>query len=408
MGRSKNRNPTRATVSAADARRLILQGKGLLDDPARRTTIRTVESMIRRLGFVQLDSINVVERAHHLILLSRLDGYRREHLRRLHESRRSVFEHWTHDASVLPIECFAHWRHRRERLLGNPRVQKWIARMLGESPKKILDAVLQRIEREGPLQSRDFEHEPGSSSAWWGWKPAKAALECLWWRGEVSVTARVNFQKVYDLTERAYPEHHALPAPAEEAFIDFCCREALHRLAVATPRELAEFFGALTPAEAKRWCADARTRGEIVDVSIDSADGSPSREAVALPDWERRAERAAQALASLDGRVRFLSPFDPVIRDRGRAKRLFDFDYRFEAFVPAAKRQYGYYVLPILQGERFLGRADVKLHRNRDELEFKGVWWERGVRQTKALCRAFDDAAERLATFVGAETIATA
>ncbi len=178
--------------------------------------------LIERLGFVQLDTINVVERAHQHILFTRLDEYRPAHLTRLLERDRKLFEHWTHDASVIPIDWFRYWRLRfrryRERGLGaNP----WWARRMGGEPERVIEHVRRRIEREGALMSKDFEHrwskeapssadtgksvassEPSESGAWWGWKPQKAALEYLWRVGELSVAGRINFHKVYDLTER--------------------------------------------------------------------------------------------------------------------------------------------------------------------------------------------------------------
>jgi len=377
-----------------------MHAQGLLDDPARSASPAVLRRMIERMGFVQIDSINVIERAHHLTLRSRLANYRREHLRVLHEARRDLFEHWTHDASLIPVAFFAHWHHRKKRFaIDNPRVHAWLRKRLGKDSGRLIDEVLARIDREGPMQSRDFEHSPGQTGAWWGWKPAKAALEYLWWRGDLSVSARINFQKVYDLTERAYPDHHHLEAPDEEEFIDWACRESLDRLVFATSGEIAEFFGTLSRSETARWTEQAHAAGLIERVSIESADNSPPRESFAVANWSKRVAAATRAFGKIDHRLRFLSPFDPVLRDRSRAKRLFDFDYRFEAFVPEPKRTYGYYVLPILERDRLIGRCDLKLHRKHSELEVKGVWWEPGVRATRRLERAFDEAVDDLEEF---------
>jgi len=402
-------HPAAVPVPASDARRLLLHAQGLCDDPDAPVTTGSLLELIEGLGYVQIDSINVLERAHHLTLFSRTHEYRQNHLAVLHERQRSLFEHWTHDASLIPVRFFAQWHHRRKRFVDrkNTRLHAWMRTRLGKNPKRVLDHVLARIEREGPLQSRDFEHTPGSTSPWWGWKPAKAALEYLWWRGDLSVAARINFHKVYDLTSRVFPRHHDLPPPTEPKFIDWCCREALLRSGPATVREVADFFGALTLEEVQRWRDRAIKHGDVVAVSIESLDGSRPVPGMAVSDWRHRARRATEAVESLDGRVRLLSPFDPVIRNRQRARRLFNFDYTFEAFVPAPKRKYGYYVLPILRGETFIGRADLKHDRARQALIVQGLWLEPKVKETKKLRRETEDSLDRLASFIGAHRVVT-
>jgi len=392
-------------VSRAGARRVLLHAQGLLDDPARRAGPAAVRRIVERLGFVQLDSINVVARAHHLTLHARLDGYRPRHLRTLHEQRRDLFEHWTHDASAIPTAYFAPWRHKCARMAERTWMIRWCRKRMGPRYRATLRRVHDRIAAEGPLPSRAFEHAGGrgGGSGWWQWKPAKAALEYLWIRGDLAVAARDGFQKVYDLTERAYPEAAAWPAPSEGEFVDRMCREALERIGAGTPAEIAGFFGAVTAAEARAWCRRKLHDGDVLEVRV----GDDRRAAYAVPDWRRRVRRAERALESIAvrPRLRLLAPFDPVVRDRARAERLFGFRYRFEAFTPAAKRTYGYYVLPILQGETFAGRCDLKLHRDERRLEVRGLWWENGARATRARRAALDEALERLAGLVGATSV---
>jgi uncharacterized protein YcaQ len=220
------KNSPAPRVSAAQARLLLMGAQGLLSDPERAATPAALFELVRRMGFVQLDSINYVERAHHLTLFSRLFNYRREHLARLLERERSLFEHWTHDASAVPTEWFAHWKPRFERAAPRIRASYWWRERLGDDAERYIDAVRERIHREGPLRSQDFEHERGASSPWWGWKPQKAALEYLWHTGELMVVRRENFQKVYDLTERVFPELHRAPAPPEEEHTEWACSTA--------------------------------------------------------------------------------------------------------------------------------------------------------------------------------------
>ncbi len=387
-------------ITRTAAQRLFLGAQGLLDDPERRATTASLQALIDRLGFVQVDTINVVARAHDLTLFSRLEGYRPPQLKKLLEEKRSLFEGFTHDASAIPTAWFPHWKPRftrdRERIHAHA---WWQHHFRGTDGARVVADVKARIEQEGPLRSSDFEH-PEKRGPWWGWKPQKAALDFLWRSGELMIPRREGFQKVYDLTERVLPEHHGLPCPDPVGHRDWACASAADRLWVFTPKELADFFDAIEAPEARSWCAAAEKEGRIVPVQVESADGE-ARPAFALADWGAR-------LASLPEppeRTRLLCPFDPILRDRARALRRFGFDYRFEAFVPEPKRQYGYFVLPILEGGRLVGRLDPKLHRDRDLLEIRGLWWEPGLKATSARKRGLDEALERLATFLGAEAV---
>jgi uncharacterized protein YcaQ len=396
---------TLPTVPAAAARRLLLGAQGLLDDPRRRATADSLYEIIERLGFVQIDSINVVERAHHLTLAARLQSYRPRLLARLLEGDRRLFEHWTHDASAIPTRWYPHWHFRFERYRQKVLEHPWWKERVGDRPGELTAEVLDRVRREGSVMTRDFEdlRPAGTDKTWWGWKPEKAALEFLWRTGELAVTRRINFHKVYDLTERVLPEAHAAPRPDPEEHLEWACRSALERLGIASADEIAGFWRAISLEEAKAWCERAAAAGEIVPVlveAVEAVDGAAPRRSWALPDWEER----LAALPSAPPRVRLLSPFDPILRDRRRTLRLFGFDYRFEAFVPAPQRRWGYYVLPILEGERLIGRLDPKLRREEGVLEIRQVWWEPGVRASKGRLAALEAAVERLARLTGAAT----
>lgn len=386
-----------AVIGADLARCLLMDGAGLLEDPMRRTGPKTLARTVRQLGFVQIDSINMIERAHHLTLHTRFHGYRRSHLRQLVERDRALFEHWTHDSSLIPTEHFGHWKGRFARFAPG----KWFKQRTGKDGERVCDAIRQRLERDGPLRSRDLnERTKERNEKWWGWSPTKAALELLWRRGEVLITRRDRFEKVYDLTHRVLPDHHDIPEPAREETIQWACRTALDRLGCATASEVAKFWNDISLSEARIWLQDAARRGEVMPVEIASENAGPSKPGFAVADWEQRVKRAKRAPESM----RLLCPFDPVIRDRDRLERLFGFRYRFEAFVPEVKRQYGYYVLPILQGDRLVGRVDAKTHRARSVLEIKGLWWERG-QGDKQQAKELESAAARLAEFVGASSI---
>ena len=388
-------------IPAAAVRRLFLGAQGLLADPTRKATRTTLAKLIEQMGFVQLDSINYVERAHHLTLGSRLDDYRHEHFTQLLETERHLFEHWTHDASAIPTAWFAQWKPRFAHYETRLRNRWWGPRM-GEQPEKTLAEVRERIAREGPLRSQDFEHDrQGKAAGWWDWKPQKAALEYLWLSGELMVTRREKFQKVYDLTERVLPDAAKLAAPSEAEHIEWACRTAMERSVIATLKEMADFWRAVTLAQVRQWCENAVKSGELERVTVEAANGEPPRASFVLSDWQTRLRKLPEA----PERMRLLSPFDPVIRDRARATRLFNFDYRFEAFVPEPKRQYGYYVLPILEGEQLVGRIAPKFQRERGTLEVRNVYWEPAVKVTNARRKKLDEALARLANLVGAQKV---
>lgn len=390
-----------AVIPAVTARRMLLGGQGLLADPARRATPAAVYRQIEAMGYLQLDTINIVERAHHHIIGTRFDDYRPAMLDKIVERDRKLFEHWTHDASLVPSIWFPYWRVRfeRYRASGHGPESWWHERMKGK-PKQVLDHVLGRIRDDGPQMSKDFEHDrKGESGTWWRWKPQKAALDYLWRVGTLSVTKRVNFHKVYDLTERVHPKHDEGAIPDAKAHVDWACRAALERLGTATPSELRSFFAAIDLAAARGWCKENLAAEEIVEVTVETVNGAKPRRAFAFPDWKKRAGR----LPAAPDRMRLLSPFDPVIRDRDRAASLFGFDYRFEAFVPAPKRKYGYYVLPILEGDALVGRLDPKFHRDRSVLEVRGPWWEAEVLPTKRRLAALEAALGRFARAIGAD-----
>ena len=389
--------PAAPRLTLVQGRRLLLAGQALLGDPP----AGGLEGLIQQLGYVQLDSINVVERAHHLILGCRTADYDPAQLEALLAQRR-LFEHWTHDAAAIPIPWYPQWKVRFPRSRARILASAWWRERVGDQAEALLAQVLERIRAEGPLRSADFEHvRSGGPAGWWGWKPQKAALECLWHTGELAVAGRVNFHKTYDLPERVFPLAHAAAAPDPEAHLEWACATALDRLGAATPRELAAFWDAVEPSAAASWCAAALAAGRIERVEAEAADGGPPRPCFAVAGWRER----LAALPDPEGRMLILCPFDPILRDRVRTLRLFGFDYRFQAFVPEAKRLYGYYVLPVLERESLVGRLDAKFHRDRGVLEVKGLWWERGVRPTKARLKRLLTALEGLAARIGAGAV---
>lgn len=381
------------------ARRLFLHRHALAEAPAGPGKGADLAALIDRIGFVQVDSINVVERAHHMILAARRPAYRPSALDRLHEKDRAVFEHWTHDASVLPINLFPHWKHRFRRYEAT-RAERWRA-WLGGAHEEKLDTILDRIAATGPVTTSDVgEDEVRSKGGWWEWHPSKAALEWLWHTGKISVLRRDSFRKVYDLTERVIPAAYLTAETGEDETADWACNAALDHLGFATSGEIAAYWALVPPEAARRWCHDALARGEICEVQVEGADGS-LRRSFARPDILDQAAAAPEPT----GRIRVLSPFDPALRDRNRAERLFGFFYRIEVFVPEAKRQYGYYVFPLLEGARLVGRIDMKAYRDRGTLEVRALWPERGVAFGSGRMARLEAELDRMARFAGCERV---
>ncbi|MFN0264206.1 winged helix-turn-helix domain-containing protein [Tepidamorphus sp. 3E244] len=371
------------------ARAHFLDRHALAGTPAGTAKGADLQGLIDTLGFVQIDSINTVARAHHMILHARRPAYRPRALELLHDRDRGVFEHWTHDASMISMQHFPHWRlkFRRYEVALAERWKKW-----GRSGfEEKFDDVLRRISDHGPCCSADVgEDEARSSGGWWDWHPSKTALEYLWRTGQLSVTRREGFRKVYDLTENVIPDKHLDAMPHEAQTIDWACNSALDKLGFATSGEIAAFWDLITPSEAKVWCAEALARGEIIEIEIEQVDGR-WRKSFCRPGLLDVEPEAAPS------RMRILSPFDPALRDRKRAERLFGFFYRIEIFVPEPQRKYGYYVFPIMEGDRLVGRIDMKAERDADRLHVRALWPEPGVAFGKGRLAKLAGALERSA-----------
>lgn len=390
--------PMPVPVSNRSARRFLIERAGLSGSPPRAADRAGLYAAIERLGFVQLDSINAVERAHHHILHARSRGYRAGHLSRLVEKERLLFEHWTHDAAVLPSAFFPYWRHRFER--EEVRLPtRWDGRFGGDSFAAECAGVLDRIARDGPVLARDFEGDK-PRTGWWDWHPSKTALEFLWHTGELAIARREGFQKVYDLAERVIPPQHFSRQVGHDEFVDWACRSALQRLGFATRGEIAAFWGLVAPDVAGRWLA--RNAGELEALEIAAADGGKPVAAHAFAGTHA----AIAATPAPPARLRILNPFDPLLHDRKRAERIFGFHFRIEVFVPEAKRKYGYYVFPVLRGETLVGRIDMRAERAGDRLAVRAFWPEAGVRRSAALTRGLESEIDRIRRFAGLSGVA--
>ena len=341
---------------------MALGAQGFTDPtPSGRVDIRHLRRVVRRTGLLQIDSVNVVQRAHYMPLFSRLGPYDTDLLEDAAYRRRELFEYWVHEASYAPVELHPYLRHRMDARRPGRR-----ARALIESEPGYLEAVLAEVAERGPLRPSELEDPGASTGPWWGWSKGKTALEYLFARGLVAVADRERFVRRYDLTERVLPaDILAAPTPEPVEAQRELVRRAARHLGVATVDDLADYH---------------RLRAPTVRALLPSLVGAGELREVQVDGWNQPAYSAPDAV--LPRRVRaatLLSPFDPLVFHRPRAERLFDFHYRIEIYVPAEARRYGYYVLPLLVDDRIVGRADVKADRDLGRLLVWGAWWEEGV-----------------------------
>ena len=351
------------SITARQARRIAIHAQGL-SRPRRHAEpgARHLKRLAGDLGVIQIDSVNVLARTHYLPGFSRLGAYPREALEREAWGKKpSLFEYWGHECSLLPVDSQPLFRWRMDRARAGDGVWPGMARFARERADYV-EAVLKRIEREGPLTGGDFADAP-RQAGWWNWSHGKHALEWLFWTGAITTRTRRGFERVYDLTERVLPARVVnAPTPDEAAAHRELLRRAAAALGVATEGDLRDYFR-MPVAETKARLAELVEAGELTPVSVQG--------------WKQAAFLAPGAKAArADGVAVLLSPFDNLIWRRERAERLFGTKIRIEIYTPAAKRQHGYYVLPFLQGEAITARADLKADRAAGVLRAQSVHLE--------------------------------
>ncbi len=355
-------------LTNTQARQLILHLQGLTHPPHKSHGADGLEALIGQLGFVQQDSIRWVERAHHMTLFARNQTYRPKHLEKLHEGG-VLFENWTHDASLIPSESWCYWKHKFAR--DEARLRGKFTKWQGEGFEKHIEALRERIARKGEIRARDLEKPKGEKLEMWQWHDGKAAMEFMWRTGQLAVPRREGFQKVYDLSERVIPQAHFKAEVSHEEFVDWACRSALDRLGFGTASDIAKYWYLLSIAEVNEWL-ETHGRQETMRVRVQPHNNDKPRDFFASLDLEAILDR----MPEIPTRLRMLSPFDPVIRDRKRLSWLFGFDYTIEIYVPPEKRKYGYYVFPLLEKDKLIGRIDCQARRVDDCIYVTQIWLE--------------------------------
>ena len=372
------------------ARQLWLTSQGLSTSP---TGPLDVLSTIKRLGFVQLDSIQTVSRAHHHILWSRNNNYREPMLDRMLARDRSIFEHFTHDASVLPMDFLPMWERQFRRKTAELDRKGWLQTSGDPTLRK---RIKDRIRDEGALSTHAFDTKIEGPRKMWSRPPHKLELDHMWFAGELATCHRKGFTKFYNLPERVFPKPLDEIALPDHQQVDGLCNSALDRLGFGTAGDIQRYWDAVSNDEARDWVQST----DLVPVEIETADRTVIT-AVAPTDIEDR----IAMLKPSTSRLRILNPFDPVIRDRARLERLFGFNYRVEMFVPAAKRVWGYYVYPILEGDRFAGRIEAKADRKASVLTVLNFWPEAGVKWPANRHEKLRAELDRMRRFIGVERL---
>jgi uncharacterized protein YcaQ len=355
-------------LSVSAARRIAIAAQGLAEArPTGRVDRRHLRRLVERTGQVQIDSVNVLARAHELTPFARLGPYPRALLKDVTERHRELFEYWGHAACLMPMAHQPLWRWRMERMR-----ERWgvgVDRIERERPGYV-GGVLAEVRDRGPLAASDLTDGGAKTGPWWGWAEGKSALESLFWAGDLSVAGRRNgFERVYDLTERVVPAAIlAAPTPSVDDAHREIVRMASRALGVATRADISNYFylGAAATTTAIR---DLVEDGDLIPVTVEG--------------WKDRAYLAAGAAQPRRVAARaVLAPFDSLVFDRARVERLFGMRYRIEIYTPPPKRVYGYYVMPFLLGENLVGRVDLKADRAGGALIVQAAWAEPGVDHT--------------------------
>ncbi|MFZ2236048.1 MAG: crosslink repair DNA glycosylase YcaQ family protein [Dokdonella sp.] len=378
-----------ARISAGQARAMHLAAQGLLHPPRRRARKADLLGAIRRMQLLQIDTINVVSRSPYLVLHSRLGDYPLDWLTELLADG-DLFEVWSHEACFAPSEDFV--LHRSTLEASRHWSMRSALRAVGKD-RAAMDRLLDHVSEHGAVKASDFERTSGTASPWWGWKDEKRWLEACFALGELMISRRESFQRVYDLPVRVIGRHQTDHATrrmsSTQARSEMILRSVL-ALGVAQARWIADYFR-LPSRVSEEELQPLLERGDIVCVEVAGWDRA---------GYVHRAHADLLARAS-GGRLRathvaLLSPFDPVVWDRQRASTMFGFEYRLECYTPAPKRRYGYFCLPILWHGKLVGRLDAKAHRADGLLEVRSIHLEENVQPDE---RLLDDLARTISSF---------
>jgi len=362
-------------------RRLALSRQGLVSQQQFGAGLSGTRSAIEHLGYVQIDTLSVVERAHHHVLWNRMPGYNPAHLNQL-ISEQHIFEYWYHAASYLPM------RDYRYALPNMTSIRNGENRYYTNIDKRLMKDVLARVNAEGALRLRDLDKGNKGKGNWWSMGPGKRALEKLFMQGDLMVCERNGMEKVYDLTERCLPEGIDLSVPTLSEYASYLFDTTLRAHGVFTWKQLLHLKTGKPLRDAMRKVLDERIEAGVVK-ALGNADAPTTYVDI----------KALEQAPVIEDALKVLSPFDNVLIHRDRLSSLFEFDYRIECYIPASKRVFGYFCLPILYGDKFVGRIDCKAHRADQRFEVLSLSLEGSKLDRDQFLPALSDELQRFADF---------
>lgn len=383
-------------LSLEQVRALALHSQGLVNPDLGSGKPGALKA-IEHIGYVQIDTLSVAARAHHHTLWSRLPDYQESYLNELLETDKSVFEYWSHAASYLPM-CDYRFSLPRKKAFSNGK-SHWF-----EQDKKVMKYVFDRIKAEGPLQSKDFEFKRSGPGNWYEWKPAKKALEQLFMEGKLMVAKRQGFQKVYDLTERVLPLNVNVMMPTEKEHAEYLIKKAIRANGIVEEKEVS-YLRQGSKEQINKVLKSFIKNGELIEVKLE---GDAKTLFVTTEEKLRGLDSGETAsFLSMTGKeqIQILSPFDNTIIQRKRIQRFFDFDYVIECYLPEPKRKFGYFCLPVLQGDQFVARFDPKADRATGKFHVKQMHFEKGFKTDDNFNFNFALKLKAYANFTGCKSV---
>lgn len=374
-------------ISPDEARSLALNRQLVLSEKAA-SPKKKLLNIIEQIGYVQIDTISIVERAHKHILWTRLPEYKNEMLDELIDKDKKIFEFWDHAASYLPMKHFRFTLPRKE-MYAN-KYKHW-----GDKNKKLLKFILDRIKNEGPLQSRDFENT-GKRGTWWDWKPAKDGLEFLFHTGKLVAKARKSFQKVYELPEESLPVNVNMTFPTEDEHSEYLILKSINSHGISSEKELT-YLRYHNRTSTKNTLNRLLEEKLIIPVNIAGIDDEVYYSSNKILNSLKKMEQSND--------VHILSPFDNIVIQRKRLYKLFGYDYLIECYVPAPKRKFGYFCLPVLYGNKFAGKIDAKADRKSGEFRIINEFWEKNFKSSLDFGQKYQNKLLELAIFSGCNSV---
>ncbi len=385
--RNKFEPNTDKELTLQQLKHITLHRQGILQTASFGEGKKAVLNAIERLGYLQIDTLSVVERAHHHTLWTRIPDYKKEYLNDLVKEHK-IFEYWFHAASFLPMKDYRFVLPQMEEVKHNE------THFYNADPK-VMQYVIDRIRAEGPKKARDFQNKSKKAGSWWNWKPAKIALERLFLQGDLMICERDGMQKIYDIPERVLPKDINLTRPSPLEFTEYLIKTYLRAYGFTTVKQITH----LRPGKTLR-----KNVNEALEIMLQK--GTIQKvELKGMPATFIQSELTNKTLKKRESTIHILSPFDNSIIHRDRIQHLFDFAFRLECYVPKGKRQYGYFCLPILFGSTFIGRMDCKAFRKEKQFEIIHLYIEDQNIDIESWVAPFAKSVKRFATFNGCQSL---